>query len=196
MTVHPLLAAVYARVSTTDQTVENQRLDLHRYIQARGWDLTKEYLDAGVSGSKESRPALDAMMKDARRRRFDILVVAKLDRLGRSLKQLVGLLDELQALGIAFVSLGEGIDCTTPAGKLHMHILAAIAEFERGRIIERVKSGMARAKAQGQKFGRPCREVSAKDLDAVSTLSVRNAAVQLGISKSLVSKLRLSTKAA
>ena len=86
MTVHPLLAAVYARVSTTDQTVENQRLDLHRYIQARGWDLTKEYLDAGVSGSKESRPALDAMMKDARRRRFDILVVAKLDRLGRSLK--------------------------------------------------------------------------------------------------------------
>ena len=196
MTTRPLRAAIYARVSTSEQTVENQRLDLHRFIEARGWDLTKEYLDAGISGSKESRPALDVLLKDARRRRFDVLVVAKLDRLGRSLKHLVGLLDELQVLGIAFVSLGEGIDCTTPAGKLQMHILAAIAEFERGRIIERVRSGMARAKAQGTKFGRPCREVSAADLAAVSTLSVRNAAGQLGISKSLVAKLRVSTKAA
>src|SRR5450759_1317538 len=149
MTTRPLRAAIYARVSTSEQTVENQRLDLHRFIEARGWDLTKEYLDAGISGSKESRPALDVLLKDARRRRFDVLVVAKLDRLGRSLKQLVGLLDELQALGIAFVSLGEGIDCTTPAGKLQMHILAAIAEFERGRIVERVRAGLARAKAQG-----------------------------------------------
>ena len=196
MTARPLRAAIYARVSTSEQTVENQRLDLHRFIEARGWDLTKEYLDAGISGSKESRPALDVLLKDARRRRFDVLVVAKLDRLGRSLKHLVGLLDELQVLGIAFVSLGEGIDCTTPAGKLQMHILAAIAEFERGRIIERVRSGMARAKAQGQKFGRPCKRVTEADLDSVSTLSVRNAAAQLGISKSLVAKLRVSTKAA
>jgi len=95
------------------------------------------------------------LIKDARRRRFDVVVCWRLDRLGRSLKHLVTLIEELAALGIAFVSLGEGIDCTTPAGKLQLHILAALAEFERERIRERVLAGLARARAQGKRLGRP-----------------------------------------
>jgi DNA invertase Pin-like site-specific DNA recombinase len=188
-------AAIYARVSTLDQEPENQLQELRRYCEARGWTV-KEFVDKGVSGSKDSRPALDALVKDAKRRKFDTLVVWRLDRLGRNLRHLILLLDELTAIGVGFVSLAEAIDTSTPAGRLQLHILAAIAEFERGRIVERVRSGMARAKAQGTKFGRPCKRVTEADLDSVSTLSVRNAAAQLGISKSLVAKLRLSTKAA
>src|SRR5262245_24628530 len=114
-------AALYARVSTADQTTENQLIDLRRYCQARGWTLT-EYIDHAVSGAKAGRPALDQMLADAKRRRFDVLVVWRLDRLGRNLKHLITVLEDVQALGIAFVSLGEGIDATTAAGKLQMHI--------------------------------------------------------------------------
>ena len=121
-------AALYCRVSTFEQTTENQRLELNRYCEARGWTAT-EYLDEGVSGAKESRPALDRLLTDARRRRFDTLVVWKLDRLGRNLRHLILLLDELSALGVAFVSLNEGIDTTTPAGRLQMHLLG-----RRGRV--------------------------------------------------------------
>jgi len=130
-------AAVYARVSTVDQEPENQLQEVRRYIQARDWTVG-EYVDRGVSGVKDRRPALDDLVRDARRRRFDVLVCWRLDRLGRNLKHLITLLDEQQALWIAFVSLAEGIDATTPAGKLQMHILGAIAEFERERIRERV----------------------------------------------------------
>ena len=147
-------AAIYARVSTLDQQPENQLAELRRYVAARGWDAAVEYVDHGVSGTKTARPALDRLVKDARRRKFDVLVCWKLDRLGRNLKHLITLLEDLQALGVAFVSLGEGIDATTPAGKLQMHILGAIAEFERGRIVERVRAGLARAKAQGKRLGR------------------------------------------
>src|SRR3954463_8050128 len=146
--------AVYARVSTLDQEPENQLQELRRYVEARGW-LAVEYVDRGVSGAKERRPALDQLLADAKRRRFDVLVCWRLDRLGRSLKHLITLLDELQSLGVAFVSLAEGIDATTPAGKLQMHILGAIAEFERGRIRERVLAGLQRARAQGKRLGRP-----------------------------------------
>ncbi len=125
-------AAIYARVSTLDQEPENQLAEIRRYVAARGWTAV-EYVDRGVSGAKDRRPALDALLKDARRRRFDVLVVWRLDRLGRNLRHLITLLEELQALGIAFVSLNEGIDATTPAGKLQMHILGAIAEFERAQ---------------------------------------------------------------
>lgn len=134
-------AAIYARVSTLDQEPENQLAELRRYIEARGW-TAKEYVDRGVSGAKDRRPALDALILDAKRRRFDVLVCWRLDRLGRNLKHLITLLEELQALGVAFVSLAEGIDATTPAGKLQMHILGAIAEFERERIRERVMAGL------------------------------------------------------
>src|SRR6266567_885559 len=108
-------AAIYARVSTLDQEPENQLLELRRYVEARGWTAV-EYVDKGVSGAKDRRPALDHLLADARRRRFDVLVVWRLDRLGRNLRHLIILLEDVQALGIAFVSLAEGIDCTTPAG--------------------------------------------------------------------------------
>src|SRR6266566_2341555 len=121
-------AALYGRVSTFDQEPENQLAELRRYVTAREW-TSAEYVDRGVSGSKDRRPALDQLLKDARRRRFDVVVCWRLDRLGRNLKHLITLLEELQVLGIAFVSLAEGIDATTPAGKLQMHILGAIAEF-------------------------------------------------------------------
>jgi DNA invertase Pin-like site-specific DNA recombinase len=153
-----------------------------------------EYIDHGVSGAKDSRPALDRLVKNARRRTFDVVVAWKLDRMGRNLKHLITLLDDLQALGIAFVSLGEGIDATTPAGKLQMHILGAIAEFERGRIVERVRAGLARAKAQGKRLGRQPYAISDDRFTAVDHLSLRDAATALGVSRSVVHRWRLSRR--
>ena len=146
-------AAIYARVSTSDQTCENQLLELRRYCEARGWQAT-EYVDSGISGAKDKRPALDVLLKDAKRRRFDVLVCWRLDRLGRNLRHLVTMLEDLNHVGVGFVSLGEGIDCTTPAGKLQLHILAALAEFERERIRERVMAGLQRAQGAGASVGK------------------------------------------
>ena len=174
-------AAIYARVSTFDQEPENQLQEVRRYVAARGWQAI-EFVDRGVSGAKDSRPALDALVRDARRRKFDTVVVWRLDRLGRNLRHLILLLEELQALGVAFVSLSEGIDATTPAGKLQLHILGAIAEFERARIAERVKAGLQRAKAQGKRLGRPRRAVPESRLAPVRGLSIRQAAAMLGVS--------------
>jgi DNA invertase Pin-like site-specific DNA recombinase len=174
-------AAIYARVSTLDQEPENQLQELRRYVQARGWTAV-EYVDWGVSGAKDRRAALDTLVKDARRRRFDVLICWRLDRLGRNLRHLILLLDDLQATGVAFVSLQEGIDATTPAGRLQLHVLGAIAEFERARIVERVKAGLVRARSQGRKLGRPERQIPAERLSAVRGLSVREAAVKLGVS--------------
>lgn len=177
-------AALYGRVSTFDQEPENQLAELRRYAAARGWTAV-EHVDKGVSGAKDRRPALDTLLIDARRRRFDVLVVWRLDRLGRNLRHLIVLLEELQALGIAFVSLNEGIDATTPAGRLQMHILGAIAEFERARIAERVKAGLQRARAQGKRLGRP-RKVRA--VIEVPGGSVRAAARVWGVSKSTAAR--------
>lgn len=169
-------AVIYARVSTSNgsQTCENQLLELRRYCEARSWAVQAEYADE-ISGAKDRRPALDELLKAARRRRFDVLVCWRLDRLGRNLRHLILLLDELQALGIAFVTLGEGIDTSTPAGRLQLHILSAIAEFERSRIQERVVAGLARAKAQGRKLGRPERDIPDEQLATVRGLPVREA---------------------
>ena len=180
----PSRAAIYARVSTFDQEPENQLAEIRRYIAARGWSA-EEYVDRGVSGAKDRRPALDRLLIDARRRRFDVLVVWRLDRLGRNLRHLITLLEELQALGIAFVSLNEGIDATTPAGKLQMHILGAIAEFERARIAERVKAGVQRARAQGKRLGRPRKT---RPTIPVPGGSVREAARAWGVSKSTAAR--------
>ena len=120
-------AAIYARVSTVDQEPENQLQELRRYVEARAWTAA-EYVDRGVSGAKDRRPALDTLIRDAKRRRFDVLVCWRLDRLGRNLRHLVTLLDDLQALGIGFVTLCEGIDTTTPAGRLQLHVLSAISQ--------------------------------------------------------------------
>jgi len=146
--------AIHARVSITDQEPENQLQELRRYSDARGWTAV-EYIDKGVSGSTDRRPSLDRMVVDAKQRRFDVLIVWRLDRLGRDLKHLVMLLEDLQAVGIAFVSLNEGIDCTTAAGRLQLHVLAALAEVERARIAERVKAGLERARSQGKRLARP-----------------------------------------
>ena len=137
------------------------------------------------SGAKDRRPALDDLIKDAKRRRFDVLVCWRLDRLGRNLKHLITLLDDLQALGIAFVSLSEGIDATTPAGKLQLHILAAIAEFERERIRERVFAGLRRARAQGRRLGRP--RVHPAKID-IPGGTVRSAAKAWGVSKTTAAR--------
>jgi DNA invertase Pin-like site-specific DNA recombinase len=186
-------SAIYARVSTIDQEPENQLQELRRYAQARGWAAV-EYVDRGVSGAKDRRPALDELIVDAKRRRFDVLICWRLDRLGRNLRHLILFLDELSALGVAFVSLAEGIDATTPAGRLQLHVLGAIAEFERARIAERVRLGMRRAKAQGKHLGRPRRNVTDEEIAAVDQLSLRKAAIQLGLSRSFLSQWRLSRR--
>jgi DNA invertase Pin-like site-specific DNA recombinase len=182
-------AALYARVSTLDQEPENQLAELRRYAAARGWDAT-EYVDHGVSGSEARRAALNGLLRDARRRRLDVVVCWRLDRLGRNLRHLVTLLDDLQALGVSFVSLGEGIDCTTPAGRLQLHILAALAEFERARIAERVTAGLARAKRQGKRLGRPRVQIPVERLSAVAGLPLTDAATQLGVSRSTLKRWR------
>ena len=180
-----MTAAIYARVSTFDQEPENQLGELRRYGAARGWTAT-EFVDRGVSGAKDRRPALDLMLQAARRRKVDVIVCWRLDRLGRNLKHLITVLDELQALGVAFVSLNEGVDGTTPAGKLQMHILGAIAEFERDRVRERVLAGLERAKAQGKRLGRP-RHRTAPSV-AAAGLTVRQAAALWGVSKSTAAR--------
>jgi DNA invertase Pin-like site-specific DNA recombinase len=176
--------AIYARVSTFDQEPENQLAEIRRYVGARCWTAV-DYVDRGISGAKDRRPALDQLLIDARRRRIDVVVVWRLDRLGRNLRHLITLLEELQALGIAFVSLNEGIDATTPAGKLQMHILGAIAEFERARIAERVKAGLQRARAQGTRLGRPRR---VRPAVVIPGGSVREAGRAWGVSKSTAAR--------
>lgn len=184
-------AAIYARVSTFDQEPENQLVELRRYAEARGW-TAQEYVDKGVSGAKDRRPALDELVRDARRRRFDVLVCWRLDRLGRNLRHLILLLDELSAVGVAFVSLAEGIDATTPAGRLQLHVLGAIAEFERARIAERVRAGLARVRASGARLGRPPARLDAADVVRTAGLSIRQAATILGVSRSVLHRVRRS----
>jgi DNA invertase Pin-like site-specific DNA recombinase len=182
-------AALYARVSTMQgQTCDNQLLELRRYCEARGWTLFKEYVDQGVSGSKDRRPALDQLVADAKRRRFDVMLAWRLDRVGRNLRHLVLLLEDLQATGVGFVSLNEGIDLGTPAGRLQLHILAALAEFERERIRERVLAGVARARAQGVRLGRPRRRIDPERLASVAGLPEREAARRLGIPRSTLQR--------
>ena len=190
MTPVPFRAALYARVSTLDQEPENQLTELRRYVTARGWTAV-EFVDRGVSGTKDRRPALDRLVRDAKQWRFDALVVWRLDRLGRSLRHLILLLNDLQAIGVAFVSLNEGIDATTPAGKLQLHLLAAISEFERARIAERVAAGLARARRQGKKLGRPRCHIARTDLERTAALSNRRAAKILGVSATTLRRLRV-----
>ena len=174
--------ALYARVSTTEQTAENQIQELRAYCAARGWTIVAEFTDHAVSGSATSRPQLDALMKAARRRKFDAVVCWKLDRMGRNLHHLIVLLEEITSLGIGFVSLGEAIDLSTSAGRLQLHLLAAFAQFERERIRERVYAGLARAKQQGKRLGR--RRAHPLPAGAPKGLTVRAAAALWQCSKS------------
>src|SRR6267378_7113435 len=147
--------AVYGRVSTAEQNAAMQIEELRAYCGRRQWDIVEEFIDAGVSGSKESRPALNRLLVDAQRRKFDAVLVYRYDRFARSLRQLVNALTEFDALGIHFISLHEGVDTSTPNGRLVFGIFASIAEFERELIRDRVRSGIALAKSRGKRLGRP-----------------------------------------
>jgi putative DNA-invertase from lambdoid prophage Rac len=146
--------AIYARVSTTDQTNTIQVRELKEYIQRRGWELTGIYEDQ-MSGKTASRPGLNQLMADARLRKFDAVLVWKLDRFGRSLVHCVGAIQELQAFGIRFVAISQGLDTdqSNPTSQLLLHVLAAVAEFERALIHERVSAGMRAARTHGTKTG-------------------------------------------
>jgi DNA invertase Pin-like site-specific DNA recombinase len=161
-------AAIYARVSTHNgQNPEMQLEELRAYCKRRGWEIAGEYVDVGISGAKERRPALDRLLVLCRKRSVDSVVVYRYDRFARSLRQLVNALEEFRALGIDFVSLHEGVDTSTPNGRLVFGIFASIAEFERELIRDRVRSGLASAKAKGKRLGRPRVLV---DSDRIATL--------------------------
>jgi DNA invertase Pin-like site-specific DNA recombinase len=147
-------AALYARVSTLDQTTDNQIYDLRQMAEQRGFEIIEEYIDHGISGARARRPALDKMMTDARRGRFDVVVVWAADRLARSVKHFIDVLSELDHLKIAFISFREQIDTAGPLGRAIMIIVSAIAELERSLIVERVRAGMRRARLEGRRIGR------------------------------------------
>ena len=150
-------AAIYVRVSTDKQTVENQIRELRQIAARRGWQIVEEYHDAGISGAKgrDQRPGLDRMLKDAGRRRFDVVMAWAIDRLGRSLIDLLGTVQHLEACGVDLYLDQQSIDTTTPAGKLMFQMTGAFAEFERSMIRQRVKAGLRRAVEQGKQLGRP-----------------------------------------
>lgn len=178
-------AAIYARVSTNNgQDPHMQTRELREYCQRRGWEIAGEYVDAGVSGAKEHRPQLDVLLAACRKRRVDAVVVYRYDRFARSLRQLVNALEEFRSLGIEFISLHEGVDTSTPNGRLIFGIFASIAEFERELIRDRVKSGIAAARSRGKRLGRPGVTVDAARIAAlrVSGLSWPKIATELGIS--------------
>lgn len=147
--------AIYSRVSTHEQTTAGQLDELRSYCERRRWEIVAEYTDEGVSGSQETRPGLTHLLADAKRRKFDAVLVYRYDRFARSLRQLVNALCEFDSLGIHFVSLHEGVDTSTPNGRLVFGIFASIAEFERELIRSRVRSGIAAARARGKRIGRP-----------------------------------------
>ncbi len=177
--------ALYARVSTLhgQQYPEMQLSELREYVSRRGLSIHEEYVDQGISGSKESRPALNHLMSDAQRCRFDAVLVWKIDRFGRSLKHLVNSLADLSAYGIAFISLRDNLDLSTPSGRLMFQIIGAMAEFERALIQERVRAGLRNAKAKGKRIGRPRQHVdSAKVLEfRAQGFSWRDVSKRLGL---------------
>lgn len=150
-------AAIYARVSTihNGQSPEMQLRDLRDYCRSRGWETASEYVDIAQSGAKDSRPELNRLMADAHQRKFDLVLTWKLDRFGRSLRHLVNALADLEACGVAFVSLKDNVDLSTPSGRLMFQIIGAMAEFERSLITERVRAGLRNAQAKGRLLGRP-----------------------------------------
>jgi DNA invertase Pin-like site-specific DNA recombinase len=176
--------AIYCRVSTDGQSVDLQVNELREYAIKREWRVFEEYLDVGFSGAKESRPALNRLMADARQRKFDILLVWKIDRFGRSLKHLVNSLAELETVGVHFVSFRDSLDLSSPAGRLMAQLLGAISEFERTLITERVRAGIRNARSKGRRLGRPRIEVDSGRVARLkaSGASLRAISKQLGIS--------------
>jgi DNA invertase Pin-like site-specific DNA recombinase len=192
-------AAIYARVSTSNngQDPRVQTREIREYCERRGWQIAGEYVDAGISGAKDSRPELNKLMADAHRRRFDAVVVWKFDRFARSVSHLLRALENFNALGVGFVSLSEQIDTSTPTGKMVFTVLGAVAELERSLIAERVRAGLRNAKAKGTRLGRPRISVDASRVDRLRAegRTVREIAVTLGVSRSLVHKTLANRRA-
>jgi DNA invertase Pin-like site-specific DNA recombinase len=188
-------AALYLRVSTDKQTVENQRAALTAIAERRGWQIVTTYSDAGVSGAKgrKDRPGLDQMLKDAQRRSFDVVMAWAIDRLGRSLIDLLGTIQELEAYGVDLFLEQQSIDTTTPSGKLMFQIVGAFAEFERSMIRQRIYAGLKRAVAEGKTLGRPL-----NDPDAIAKakralrkgMGINRTAKLVGLSNGTVQRLK------
>src|SRR5262245_870280 len=179
------------RVSTKGhgQTTETQALALRDYATHRGFEIIGEYRDEGISGSKDSRPALDRLMKDARARKFDMVIVARFDRFARSVSHLLRALEEFSHLGVDFVSLSESVDTSTPMGKMIFTVLGAVAELERNLIKERVHMGISRARKQGKRLGRPKRVFDREKAQTMlQSMSIREVARKLGVSRGVVER--------
>src|SRR5580692_7461725 len=204
MTMKAKRAAIYVRVSTAEQDTDMQETELRQYVESRGWECVV-YRDKAQSGAKNDRPALNAMLSDLGRRKFDVVVVWALDRLARSLKQLLTIGEECRSLGVDLVSLRQNIDTTLPAGRLTFQILGAVAEFEREMLRERVKAGMAQARRSGKHVGRPAlrgfhgTEIEKMKLLRSQGMSVRRLATDFGTMQWMAARLtdsepeRLST---
>jgi len=190
--------AIYARVSTLNhgQDVSMQTRELRQFAEARGWHVAGEYIDAGVSGTKDSRPELNRLMADAYKRRFDVVCVWRFDRFARSVSHLLRALETFKALRIDFVSFSEQMDTSTPAGKMVFTVLGAVAELERSLIVERVRAGLRNARAKGKTLGRPRVAVDAARIARLRSegRSVREIATELGYSRSLVHKTLANTE--
>jgi len=187
-------AAIYARCSTVDQDTERQEVELREYCEKRGWSI-KVYRDKGHSGAKSDRPALNSLVHDLRCRRIDVVVVWALDRLARSLKQLLAIAEDCRVVGVDLIALKQNVDTTLPAGRLTFQVLGAVAEFERELLRERVRSGMAQARRSGKHVGRPpMRKFQSADIERMRQLrflgtSIRKLAADFGTTQWMASKL-------
>jgi DNA invertase Pin-like site-specific DNA recombinase len=181
-------AALYLRVSTLDQNPESQGIELRQFAHQHGYEIVHEYVDHGVSGTKVRRPALDQLLKDAHRRKFDAVLVWSCDRLARSTKHFLQVLDELSELGIQFLSQREAIDTVGPLGRAILVIISAIAELEKSLIVERVRAGMRRAKLKGRPIGRTPLDVDHAALvkDRLAGMSLTNVAKKHKLSRASV----------
>jgi len=180
--------AIYARVSTSDQRVDNQLLDLRQFAALRGFEVAGEYTDVGISGSKARRPGLDAMLRDARKRKFTVLIVSAFDRLARSTKHFLGVVDELDSLGIEFISRRENIATDGAMGRLFITLISSIAELEGDLIKERVRAGIRRRKLEGLPVGRQPLDVDHASLveDRLRGMSLTDVAKRYGVSRASV----------
>ena len=184
-------AALYLRVSTVEQSISSQRYDLIQLAEQRGLEVVREYSDVGISGTKARRPGLDAMMADARQRKFSVVLVAAFDRVARSTRHFLHVMDELDSLGIEFVSRREGVATGDAMGRLFITIISAIAELERSLVVERVKSGMRRARLEGRQIGRARLDVDREQVvvDRRSGMSLTQVAKKHKISRASVCRL-------
>lgn len=178
---------IYLRVSTSEQSTELQLREINQFLDARGWQTREIYEDSGLSGANSNRPQLKRLLRDVKQRKIDIVICWKMDRLFRSLKDLIVTLQEFSELGIELISLKDNVDLSTSSGKLLMHLLGAFAEFERNLIVERVRAGLVNAKAKGKRLGRPIKR-NEEEIRTLRTngLSIRSIAKELKISKSTV----------